>query len=61
MQSLQEFKKYKSTIKKKKKEHDKIMLPGKAKLNTIKVLISKLLIDSYTSHDEFISVNNLLI
>ena len=37
------------------------MLPGKAKLNTIKVLISKLLIDSYTSHDEFISVNNLLI
>ena len=61
MQSLQEFKKYKSTIKKKKKEHDKIMLPGKAKLNTIKVLISKLLIDSYISHDEFISVNNLLI
>ena len=61
MQSLQEFKKYKSTIKKKKKEHDKIMLPGKAKLNTIKVLISKILIDSYISHDEFISVNNLLI
>ena len=61
MQSLQEFKKYKSTIKKKKKEHDKIMLPGKAKLNTIKVLISKILVDSYISHDEFISVNNLLI
>ena len=61
MQSLQEFKKYKSTIKKKKKEHDKIMLPGKAKLNTIKVLISKSLIDSYISHDEFVSVNNLLI
>ena len=61
MQSLQEFKKYKSTIKKKKKEHDKIMLPEKAKLNTIKVLISKILIDSYISHDEFVSVNNLLI
>ena len=34
------------------------MLPGKAKLNTIKVLISTTLIDSYIRHDEFISVNN---
>ena len=44
--------KYKSIIKKKKK-HDKIVLLGKAKLNTIEVLISKSLIDSCISHDEF--------
>ena len=34
------IKKYKSIIKKKKKKHDEIVLPGKAKLNTIEVLIS---------------------
>ena len=39
------IKKYKSIIKKKKK-HDKIVLLGKARLNTIEVLISKSLIDS---------------
>ena len=33
---------------------------GKYKLNNIKVLISKSLIDSYISHDEVVSVNNLL-
>ena len=36
------------------------MLLGKDKLNTIEVLISKALIDSYISHDEFVSVNNVL-
>ena len=36
------------------------MLSGKDKLNTIEVLISKALIDSYISHDEFVSINNLL-
>ena len=36
------------------------MLLGKAKLDTIEVLISKALIDSYISYDEFVSVNNLL-
>ena len=40
------IKKYKSIIKKKKK-HDKIVLLWKNKLNAIKVLISKALIDSY--------------
>ena len=30
---------------------------GKDKLNTIELLISKAQIDSYISHDEFISVN----
>ena len=33
---------------------------GKDKLNTIEVLISKSLIDSYISHEEFVSVNNKL-
>ena len=36
------------------------MLLGKDKLKAIKFLISKALIDSYISHDEFISVNNVL-
>ena len=41
------IKKYKSVIEKKKKKHDKIVLLGKAKLNTIEVLTSNSLIDSY--------------
>ena len=32
----------------------------KDKLNTIEVLISQSLIDSHISHDEFVSVNNVL-
>ena len=48
------IKKYKSIIKKKKKKHDKIVLFGKSKLNTIEILISKALMDSYISHDEFV-------
>ena len=47
------IKKYKSIIKK-KKNHDKIVLLEKDKLNTIEVLISKALIDSYISHDKFV-------
>ena len=35
------------------------MLLGKDKLNTIEVLNSKVLIDSYISHDEVVSVNVL--
>ena len=35
------------------------MLLGKDKLNTIEVLISKALIDSNISHDEFVSINNV--
>ena len=54
------IKKFKSIIKKKKK-NDKIVLLAKTKLNTIKVLISKTLINSYINHDEFVSVNNVLI
>ena len=54
------IKKYKSIIKKKKKENDKIMLSGKDKLNTIEVTIFKALIDSYIIQGKFVSVNNLL-
>ena len=54
------IKKYKLIIKKKRQKNDKIVLPGKAKLDTIDVLISKALIDSCISQDEFVSVNNLL-
>ena len=36
------------------------MLLEKAMLNTLEVLIVKALIDSYISHDEFFSVNNVL-
>ena len=52
------IKKYNSIIKKNKKKHDKIVLLGKDKLNTIAVLISKTY--SYISHDEFVSVNKVL-
>ena len=53
------IKRWKSIIKKKKK-HDKMLVLEKDKLNAIEVLISKVLIDSYISHDEFLSVNNVL-
>ena len=51
------IKNYKSIIKKKK--HDKIVLLAKSKLNSIEVLISKVLIDSSISHDEFVLINNI--
>ena len=54
------IKKYKSIMKKKKKKHDKIVLLAKSKLNRIEVLISKALIDSNISHDEFVLINNVL-
>ena len=52
-------KKCKSVIIKKGKKHEKLVLLGKDKLDTLEFLISKVLICSYASHDEFISVNNL--
>ena len=54
------IKKYKSTIKKKKRKHDKIVSLAKSKLNSIEALISKYLIDSVISHDEFVLINNVL-
>ena len=37
-----------------KKKHDKIVLLAKSKLNSFEALISKALIDSNISHDEFV-------
>ena len=54
-----EIKKNKSVIKKKKK-HDKIVLLAKSKLSTIKVSISKGLIDSNINYDESVLINNIL-
>ena len=54
------IKNYKSIIKKKKKKHDKIVSLAKSKLHSIEVLISKALINSNISHDEFVSINNEL-
>ena len=54
------IKKYKSISKKKKKKHDKLVSLGKDKLNIIEALISQALIDSCISHEEFVSVNNVL-
>ena len=53
------IKKYKSIIKKKK--HDRIILLGKPKLNTIDVLISTPSIDSVISNYEFDLIDNLQI
>ena len=53
------IKKYKSQIKKNKKEHDEMVSLAQTKLGTIEVLISKALIHSNISHDGFVSVNNM--
>ena len=47
-------------INKKKKKHHKIVLLVKSKLISIEVLISKALIDSNISDDEFILISNVL-
>ena len=46
--------------KEKKKKFDKILLLGKYTLNKFEVPISKSLLDSDISHNEFTSVNNVL-
>ena len=51
------IKKYISLIQKKKKKQDKIVLLAKTKLNTINILISKALINSYINHDKLVLVN----
>ena len=53
-------KKYKAIIKKKKNNHGTITLLAKTKLSSVEILISKALIHSYISHDEFFLVNNAL-
>ena len=54
------IKKNKLVIKKKKKRHDEIALLTKSKLSSMGVLISKTLVDSVISHDDFILINNVL-
>ena len=36
------------------------MLLAKTKLNTIEILFSRALMDFYISHEEFVSVNNVV-
>ena len=52
--------KCKSIIKKIWKKHNKIVLLAKSKLNTLAVLISKALIESNISHDEFVVIIDVL-
>ena len=59
MQSLQELKSINQLLKKKKK-YDKIVLLAKTILNTVEVLISKVVIGSYIYHDKFVSISNVL-
>ena len=54
------IKKYKSIIEKKRKKHDKIVFLVKYKLISMKVVISKTLIDSNIRIDEFVLVNNVM-
>ena len=42
----------------KKKKRDKIVMPAKSKLNSIKTLISKALVDLEISHEEFKTIIN---
>ena len=53
------IKKYNSVIKKKKRNHDKIVLLAKSTLNNIEVLITKALIDSNISHNKSVFINNV--
>ena len=48
---------YKSIIKKKEKKHSNVVVLAKSKLNIKEVVISKALVDSNTSHDEFAVTN----
>ena len=52
-------KKYSSVIKKKKKKHEKIVLLVKTKSISVEVLMSKALIDSNISDEEFVSISNV--
>ena len=54
------IKKCKSIIKNKRRNHGKIILFTKNKLNIIEVSIFRTLIDSYISHDEFVPIYKAL-
>ena len=42
--------------KKKKKKHDKVLMLGKSKLNSIETLTFQALIDMDISHEEFVTI-----
>ena len=50
------IKKLLSTIRKKKKKYDQILMQAKSKFNSIETLISQALIDMDISHEEFIAI-----
>ena len=54
------IKKYQSVLKKKKNKYEKIVLLGKTNWDNFDVLISKDLINSNISHNNFFSVYNVL-
>ena len=54
------IKQYKSIVKKKKNTRNKKVLLAKFKLNRIEFLISKTLIGSNISHEEFVWIDNML-
>ena len=51
-------KKFLKTIRNKKKKHNKIVMLGKRKLNSVESKMSKALIDNETSHEEFETIIN---
>ena len=51
-------KKLLNITRKKKKKHDKILMLAKSKLSSIDTLMSQVLIDMETSHEEFIKILN---
>ena len=54
------IKMYNVIIRKKKKKQNIIPLLAKSTLNSIEVLISKVVINTNISHDEFVLINNVL-
>ena len=59
MQQLQELKSMSQQLRKKKYTWKNIVFSAKSKLNSIEVLISKALINSYLSDDELVLINNV--
>ena len=51
-------KRFLKTIRNKKKKHNKIVMLGKRKLNSVESKMSKALIDNETSHEEFETIIN---
>ena len=59
MQQLQELTSMSQQLRKRKYTWKNIVFSAKSKLNSIEVLISKALINSYLSGDELVLINNV--